>query len=123
VKKIIIVILLLTACQENRIASQGMEGAWFLEKADCFCFFEPGFNFKDHALTFNSKPEKVNILNTDNTWFITQKGEYDYRISGDELTIDNSIKYKFNFENNRLILTFIDNPKIADDEITLTYRR
>ena len=122
-KKIVIILLLLTSCQENRIASNALDGTWFLEKAECFCFFKPEFNFNAHSLTFNGKAEKVSISNTEETFFITKKGDYHYRISGEELIINSTIKYKYSFANNRLILTFIDDPRIADDEITLTYTR
>lgn len=98
-----------------------LQGKWELQSASCFCFFPDDFDFGAHKLEFNTTANEVIIENSDDTFFITGSGTYPIVVINDGITIKGSIEYTYRIADGMLTLTFIDNPQIADDEISLTY--
>lgn len=103
--------------------TSSLEGKWELESAACFCFFPDDFDFGAHTLTFNSSNNTVVIENSGETSFITKAGTYSFSESTDMVTIDSALEYLFELKGDSLVLRNVDNPEIADDEISLTYSK
>lgn len=101
--------------------SSELQGKWELQSASCFCFFPEDFDFGAHKLEFNAIANEVIIENSDDTLFVTGAGTYSIVVESELITINDSIAYTFQIQENMLILTFVDNPDLADDEISLTY--
>jgi hypothetical protein len=101
--------------------SSELQGKWELQSASCFCFFSEDFDFGAHKLEFNANGEQVVVENSGDTFFVTDAGTYPIVVNNDRITIKNSLEYTFKIKSDTLILNFVDNPQIADDEISLTY--
>ncbi len=114
---------LLSSCVTVNPQPSGLNGKWYLQEAQCFCFFEDDFDFQSHTLEFDSTANTVKIETPDNSFFVKNEGQYPYGIIDDVLTIDKDRGYTFELNGSTLNLHFIDNPMIADDEITLIYKR
>jgi len=119
---------ILVSCEKLKEVNQPsstseLQGKWELKNASCFCFFPDHFDFGAHKLEFDSTADELIVENSDDTFFITDAGTYPIIIEIDRITIKNSIEYNYRIEGKTLILTFIDNPQIADDEILLTYSK
>lgn len=100
-----------------------LQGKWELQSANCFCFFPDDFDFAAHKLEFNTTANEVIVENSDDTFFITGSGTYPFVINNDGIIIKGSIEYTYRITGTTLTLTFVDNPQIADDEISLTYSK
>ena len=98
-----------------------LNGQWELQNASCFCFFSEDFEFGDHKIEFNS--DTLTIENSTETFFITESGMYNFQVQSNKIIIDGTWEFTYQQEEDILVLSFIDNPEIADDEITLTYKR
>jgi len=124
---LLFIIILATSCDsEGTTDDAPLNGTWVLNNALCFCGFEDDFDFSAHQLTFDVDRSKVIVTNSVNTFFITNgtSGEFDYTDDGTTLTIGNAqYRYEFGETGNTLVLTFIDNPNVADDELMLFYSR
>lgn len=121
---LVVMVLILLSCSgdDDKITDTALDGEWILNRVSCFCFFEEDFDFNAHTLTFNSNEKEVVVENSDTTFFITQSGSYSFTNSGAVLDIDGK-KYSYEIEENEMILTFVDEPNIADDEIALFYTK
>lgn len=98
-----------------------LQGKWELQSASCFCFFPDDFDFGAHNLTFSTTANEVIIENSDDTFFVTGAGTYPVVIENNRITIKDSIAYTYRIAGDTLTTNFVDNPQIADDEISLTY--
>lgn len=119
-------VLLCISCSDDdtELPDKALDGKWVLGEVRCFCLFDEDFDFSQHTLTFQSEGQQVMIENSINTFFITAlPGIYPYIVNGDIVTINNDREYRYEVLGERLTLTYIDNPDIADDEITLRYNR
>ena len=114
-------------CQKDNItkSSDELKGQYILKNVSCFCFFE-NYDFSVNQLWFF--PNK-NLL-------VTKGDEYDgvsisipnepseYYLIDDVLTLTQSNReYIVTFNNYEVTLTFIDDPLIADDEITYYFKK
>jgi hypothetical protein len=129
-KSPILFVLLLTffiSCTDNddevTVVDTALEGKWALTNASCFCFFGDDFDFSEHKLDFDTKERMLTIENSENTQFIRSSGTYDFTLKKNSITINGNLKYTYVVNGNKLELSFIDNPDIADDEITLFYTK
>ena len=114
-------------CQKDNTTNNTGElsGQYILQNVSCFCFFE-NYDFSVNQLwVFPNK----NLL-------VTKGNEYDgvhisipnepseYYLIDDVLTLTQSNRdYIVNFNNDEVRLTFIDDPLIADDEITYYFKK
>lgn len=104
-------------------ATSDLEGKWTLQSARCFCFFPDDFDFSVHQLDFDTITNEVRVDNSDETNFVTGNGTYPFTIQNDSIIIKESIAYTYQIEGTILILTFVDDPQLADDEISLVYSK
>ncbi len=126
-KKIIFLIssiLILNACSKEDVDPQ-LNGTWFLSSVSCFCFHDPETDFSGYTLEFIESEKRVNVKNpSGENYYIAEDGSRKYSISNQVITIEGATySYKYSIENNELFLHNLDNPQIADDEITLVFRR
>lgn len=100
-----------------------LDGKWALQNARCFCFFPDDFDFSAHQLEFDSGSREVRIENSEDTSFVAATGTYSLEIQEDRLVIGTDLVYTYRIEERTLILTFVDDPQLADDEISLIYSK
>jgi len=121
------VLFIVQMCQNDNITkiSNELNGQYILQNISCFCFFED-YDFSVNQLWFF--PNKNLLVSKGNEFdgvYISspnQPSEY-YLIDG-VLTLTNSNReYVVNFNDDEVILTFIDDPLIADDEITYYFKK
>lgn len=128
-KKLILVFLLavLYSCSGNDDGDDNsrLSGEWMLIKADCFCAFDDDINLQDFKLIFDDSGKTLHLENpTEAYFYIAETRTYRYDLEGEILKIrDLNHAFKVRTEGNKLVLTLIDDPQIADDELILTYQR
>lgn len=129
-KKIILILLfiqLVFSCSAIDEVSKTAEikGQYILQDVSCFCYFD-NYDFTKNQLWFF--PEQ-NILvskgNVNDGIFITKPNEPSkFLIYDGVLTLnENEKEYTIEVKQNEIILTYIDNPEIADDEITYIFKK
>lgn len=100
-----------------------LDGKWALQSVRCFCFFPDDFDFSVHQLEFDTMANEVRVDNSEGTNFVTGSGTYPFSIQNDSIVIKERIAYTYQIDGTILILTFIDDPQLADDEISLVYSK
>lgn len=99
-----------------------LTGEWYLSEVECFCAFE-STNFEENTLRFDSTKNILYLYNPpENPAFLAETGSYEYVIDEDIIII-NGEAFHYEIQNSALILTFVDEPEIADDELVLRYNR
>lgn len=122
----ILISVFLNGCSgesEVNLISPDLNGEWILREAVCFCFFPEGFNFGAHRLNINAETNRVVVENDPDAIFIKTPGEYSLTAEGTILTIDGDEQFSYRITEDGLELRSIDNPDLADDELTLIYVR
>ena len=115
--------LTLFSCSKDDDNEKQLSGSYFLVNVECFCGFDPDINFNDFKLNFVKGKNQLILDNpTEDYFYIADSGTYTYSINGDVITV-NSMSFNYKIEGDSLILTFVDEPQIADDELVLTYKR
>ena len=114
-------------CQKDNTTNNTDElsGQYILQNVSCFCFFED-YNFSVNQLWFF--PSKNLIISKgneyDGVYISTPNKPEEYNLTDGVLTLRNSNKeYVINFTNDEVTLTFIDDPLIANDEITYYFKK
>ena len=116
----------LSACSNDdspKIDGQ-LSGTWMLTNISCFCGFDSETNFNDFTLRFKDSENRVVVQNPREDYFyIANSGTYNYTLTDDTLKINGSDDFKYIVDGDILILTRVDDPQIADDELDLTYKK
>ena len=114
-------------CQKDNITkgSGELNGQYILQDVSCFCFFED-YDFNLNQLWFF--PSKNLLVSKGNEYdgvYISSPNELSgYALIDGVLTLTQSNReYVVNFKNDDVTLTFIDDPLIADDEITYYFKK
>ncbi|MGW9684206.1 hypothetical protein [Flagellimonas sp. 2504JD1-5] len=114
-------LLVFVGCSsDDEIENPELNQTWVLNNVICFCFFGDDFDFSTHKITFNSSEKTVTIENSVDNPFIAPAGTYSYSDNGEVIEIEGK-QYTYDFKENSLNLHFVDEPLIADDEITYYY--
>ncbi|MGI9552643.1 MAG: lipocalin family protein [Aurantibacter sp.] len=112
-------ILLLSCAKDNDdVINTELEGKWTLTHVSCFCGFGENPDFSGHKITFNGS--MLNVENTGEFQFLTD-ATGSYTVDGNVITLKNGRQYTYVIKEDKLQLTFVDNPQIADDELFLEY--
>lgn len=104
----------------NDVINTELEGKWTLTNASCFCGFGENPNFDKHKITFAGS--NLNVENSGENQFLTHAAGA-YTVNGNVITLKNGQQYTYVIKENKLELTFVDEPNIADDELFLEYVR
>lgn len=100
-----------------------LEGKWELQSASCFCFFPEDFDFSGHKIDFDNDEGILTVEHSAETSFITAAGRYDFQFQNNMIVIKDIGQFTYEIMGDSLVMSFVDNPEIADDEITLTYKK
>lgn len=94
-------------------------------EVDCYCAFEEDIDLQDFKLIFDDSGNTLHLDNpTEAYYYIAETGAYKYDLEGDIIKLSGlNNTFKFKTEGNKLVLTLIDDPQIADDELVLTYQK
>lgn len=114
----------LNSCSTTKDLGLGLQGEWALTKVLCHCAFDEDVDFSTSKLWFATNQTKVTVIHEAGVTYFHDSGNYRYTIQKDTITIsDSPRRYTYTIEGNSLTLTYIDNPMIADDEVSYTYVR
>nr|WP_299171774.1 hypothetical protein [uncultured Allomuricauda sp.] len=117
----VLILIVIVACSsDDNIVNPELDGQWILNDVACFCFFGDDFDFSDHTITFNAPGGTVTISSLTDSSFIAESGTYLYSDNGSVIEIEGR-RYTYEINGNTLTLNFIDNPNIADDEVSYFY--
>ena len=119
---LILTTVLLISCSNDRDDSfdTALEGTWVLTDVYCFCFFGENPDFSGHSITFTAND--LEVENAGEFEFLTNVSG-NFTLEGNRITLINSAQYTYEIEGTLLRLTFVDDPGIADDEVTMVYVR
>ena len=118
-------LILFAACSQDDGPrfDASLTGEWVLQKAVCFCFFGEDYDFSVHRLNFKTEAREVEVENGGgDIFFIAQNGNYPYTVQGGHIKLFDK-SYTYEIQGDSLIMNFVDQPEIADDEISLYYSR
>lgn len=125
-KLIFLLIIVISGSCSNKDDSEKeklLSGEWYLSEVNCFCYFDSN-NFEEYTLRFDTSKNTLHLNNpAGNPFFIAESGSYEYIIDEDTIIINGSEAFQFEMNNSSLILTYVDEPEIADDELVLRYNR
>lgn len=125
-KKILILLILAVSasCSNKDDSSEEnlLTGEWYLSEVECFCAGSPP-NLEESTLRFDPNKNVIYIYNPpENPDYLAETGSYEYILDEDILII-NGEAFQYEISSSALILTFVDEPGIADDELVLRYNR
>ena len=129
-KKIIVAFLFLfSMCEQNdKLTKENIniiKGQYILQNVSCYCFFQD-YDFTKNQLWFFPKKKLLvskGIFN-DAVNILSPNEPKSYFIADGILTLTKSKKqYKIEIKADEIVLSFIDDPRIADDEITYFFKK
>lgn len=119
----------LSSClKENDLSNSQideLEGRWQLQQVSCFCYFED-YDFTVNELWISAKSSVVLSRNQNGQPLGITDNEIvtPIRVRNNELTdLISNRSYTYDLDADVLNIHYIDNPQIADDEISYSYRR
>ncbi|MFS4468681.1 lipocalin family protein [Maribacter sp. 2210JD10-5] len=118
-------IILLGSCSNDQDAfiDNSLEGTWELVNISCFCFFEPDIDFTATKITFAVDDKTLTVTQADDNSLFKEAGQYTYEGEKNEIRLSANESYTYLIEELTLRLVFVDNPNIADDEVSYEFRR
>lgn len=124
-KRIAITFLLLAlcSCSKNKLDDAPLDGEWILTNVACFCYFEEDYDFTTSSIIFDVNNNQITVKNEGELTFLRESGTYSYSGKENEISFDNNKSYTFSIEDSVLTLNYIDEPNIADDEVSYIYRK
>jgi len=102
-----------------------LQNRYILKNVQCECFFD-NYDFNTNELWFfpESSVAVSKGLGTDGLYASSPNEPENYRLEGDIIEFSKSGKsYYFRMENENLVLSNIDDPQIADDEIVYYFEK
>ena len=126
---ILVITTSLSSClKENDLSNSQideLEGRWQLQQVSCFCYFED-YDFTVNELWISAKSSVVLSRNQNGQPLGITDNEIvtPIRVRNNELTdLISNRSYTYDLDADVLNIHYIDNPQIADDEISYSYRR
>lgn len=120
-------LLLISMCEKTEFQknSENIEGQYILQDVSCFCYFD-NYDFTKNQLWFF--PKKNLLISkgdiNDGIYLTNPNKPYEYQIYNGVLTLNEIDKeYTIEHDEEKIILSYIDNPAIADDEITYVFKK
>lgn len=126
---VIAFLFLCSMCNQNDIETKEdiniVKGQYILQNVSCYCFFED-YDFTVNQLWFFPKEQLLvskGIVN-DGVYITSPNEPKSYFIADGILTLTKSKKqYTIETTGDEIALSFIDDPRIADDEITYFFKK
>ena len=126
---ILVFITSLSSClKENNLSNSQideLEGRWQLQQVSCFCYFED-YDFTVNELWISAKSSVILSRNQNGQPLGITDNEIvtPIRVRNKELTdLISNRSYTFDLDADVLNIHYIENPQIADDEISYSFRR
>ena len=127
---ILAIALAMTMCEKTDTEStlnpfSEIQNRYILKNAQCYCAFED-YDFSTNELWFfpESSVAVSKGLGTDGLYASSPNEPENYSVKGDVIEFSKSGKsYYFRMENENLVLSNIDDPQIADDEIVYYFEK
>jgi hypothetical protein len=117
--------LSLLGCEEEEVQASFLEGQWVLKDVSCFCYFDPETNFDKHYIWFFPNIGLMVANGTQSDLYFKEPGKV-YKFNVKDNTVgfsDSNRRFTYKITENTLELQYVDNPQIADDEITYYFER
>ena len=116
---------LISCSKESQKVSDELQGQWILTEVICYCFFED-YDFTQNQLWISPDQNillaKGPVTNEVNVAPLNDPASFN--LKGQVLEIDNTDRtYSVEQKGNKLTLSYIDNPMIADDEVAYIFER
>jgi len=126
---VLLIALVLSSClKDNELNSPeigAIEGRWQLQQVSCYCYFED-YDFTTNELWVSAKSSVMLSRNQNGQPLGISDNEIvtPIRVQGNELDdLISNRSYTFEVDVNNLSIHYIDNPDIADDEISYYFKR
>lgn len=120
---ILLVAILAVSCStdnpEEGVVNVELEGNWVLENVFCFCYFESATDFSNSSIAFTGSI--LSVRNDGDTSYFMDDGDQAYTVAGNLITLQDGVQYRYQLKEGKLTLAFVDNPEIADDEISFVF--
>jgi len=123
-----VAISLASCLKENNLSNSqigALEGRWQLESVSCFCYFED-YDFTVNELWISAKASIIISRNQNGQPLGVTDNEIvtPVDVRNNELRdLISNRSYAFEVMDDRLDIHYIDNPQIADDEISYFFKR
>jgi len=123
-----VAIILASCLKENNLSNSqigALEGRWQLESVSCFCYFED-YDFTVNELWISAKASIIISRNQNGQPLGVTDNEIvtPVDVRNNELRdLISNRSYTFEVMDDRLDIHYIDNPQIADDEISYFFKR
>lgn len=123
-----VAISLASCLKENNLSNSqigALEGRWQLESVSCFCYFED-YDFTVNELWISAKASIIISRNQNGQPLGVTDNEIvtPVDVRNNELRdLISNRSYTFKVMDDRLDIHYIDNPQIADDEISYFFKR
>lgn len=114
-------LIFLIGCSTDKIngtTDNVLDGEWTLVNVSCYCDIATDTDFTTTTLNFNSDKNELTVVNSDAQIHFESTGTFAYTLNNNEFTLPSGRSYQFKVNENNLQLVFLDNPQIADDEIS-----
>ena len=126
---VIAFLFLFSMCEQNDKLTKGdiniFKGQYILQNVSCYCWFQD-YDFTVNQLWFFPKEQLLvskGIVN-DGVSITSPNEPKSYFIADGILTLTKSKKqYTIEIKADEIVLSFIDDPRIADDEITYSFKK
>lgn len=126
-----ILVLLLVCCfiscsDDDTVGGFDVElnGSWTLTNVSCFCGFPEDVDFSSTQVTFVERTNELLVaVDDEGAPYFKPQDLYAYSGSGNTINFDDGSSFTFEIDEDILQLIFIDNPNIADDEISFTFEK
>jgi hypothetical protein len=126
---VLLIALVLSSClKDNELNSPetgAIEGRWQLQQVSCYCYFED-YDFTTNELWVSAKSSVMLSRNQNGQPLGISDNEIvtPIRVQGNELDdLISNRSYTFEVDANNLSIHYVDNPDIADDEISYYFKR
>lgn len=123
-KRILILCLLccfLSCSEDKQDFDAELNGSWTLTNVSCFCGFSDPPEFDLTQITFVEITNEIIVINGGDQVYFRENGVYSYSDRVDSIRIEDGRTYTFTVTDDILQLVFVDEPNIADDEISYTF--
>jgi len=130
---VVVISLCISACNsdddniQTHIDTQ-LEASWDMTRYSFFTSSNPVFETGDVTWTFDNDTNKLTIVNNILHLFpyLPPSGTYTFSTFNTNklrITRINLENYEYRFDDNELVLTYEDDPEIADDELGIRFTR
>ena len=124
---VLLMVFWIVACSNDdgpQIQKTGLNGSWTLTNVICFCGFPDPPGFEQTQLSFDLANGQLRVdRNGTGLEYFRAEGTYTFIGTDTTITLEDGSAYTYAIEGNVLRLDFVDEPQIADDEITFLLNR